>query len=72
MGINPVADNYCPDRLALDGQARIETGFRVQDEARVSSKSKDVQIRFFYLVYEQVLQLLWLALYKEDFSFKQF
>ncbi len=51
---------------------RIETGFRVQDEARISSKSKDVRIRFFFFVYEQVLQLLWVALYKEEVSFKQF
>ncbi len=51
---------------------RIETGFRVQDEAQISSKSKDTRIRFFFFVYEQVLQLLWVALYKEEVSFKQF
>ena len=33
------------------GWWRIETGFRVQDEARIKSKSKDVKIRFFYFVY---------------------
>ena len=54
------------------GRWRIETGFRVQDEARIKSKSKDSRIRFFYFVYEQVLQLLWVVLYKEDMSFKQF
>ena len=54
------------------GRWRIETGFRVQDEARISSKSKDLKIRFFYFAYEQVLQLLWIALYKEELSFKQF
>lgn len=51
---------------------RIETGFRVQDEARISSKSIDPRIRFFYFAYEQVLQLLWIVLYKEEVSFKQF
>jgi len=54
------------------GRWRIETGFRVQDEARISSKSIDPRIRFFYFVYEQVLQLLWIVLYKEEVSFKQF
>jgi len=51
---------------------RIETGFRVQDEARISSKSIDSRIRFFFFAYEQILQLLWVVLYKEDVSFKQF
>ncbi len=54
------------------GRWRIETGFRVQDEARISSKSIDPRIRFFYFAYEQVLQLLWIVLYKEEVSFKQF
>jgi hypothetical protein len=54
------------------GRWRIETGFRVQDEARIKSKSKDMKIRFFYFVYEQSLQLLWAVLYKEDSSFKAF
>ena len=44
---------------------RIETGFRVQDEARISSKSIDPRIRFFFFAYEQILQLLWIVLYKE-------
>lgn len=51
---------------------RIETGFRIQDEARIKSKSKDVKIRFFYFVYEQVLQLIWNMIYKEEVSFKRF
>jgi hypothetical protein len=36
------------------------------------SKSKDVSIRFFYFAYEQVLQLLWVVLYKDEVSFKVF
>jgi len=51
---------------------RIETAFRVQDEARIKSKSTNTQIRFFYFAYEQVLQLLWSGLYKEDVPFKRF
>ena len=54
------------------GRWRIETGFRVQDEARISSKSKDPRVRFFLFVYEQVLQFLWVVLYKEEVSFKRF
>lgn len=40
------------------GRWRIETGFRVQDEARIKSKSKEIRVRFFFFVYEQLLQLL--------------
>lgn len=54
------------------GRWRIETGFRVQDEACIKSKSKDMKIRFFYFVYEQTLQFLWVALYKDDLTFKAF
>ena len=54
------------------GRWRIETGFRVQDEARIKSKSKDARIRFFFFVYQQALQLLWVVLYKEGVSFKRF
>ncbi|MEA1944657.1 MAG: transposase [Euryarchaeota archaeon] len=32
------------------GRWRIETGFRVQDEASIKSKSKDMKIRFFVRV----------------------
>jgi hypothetical protein len=54
------------------GRWRIETGFRVQDEAHIPSKSKSAKIRFFFFVYSQVLQLLWVVLYKEEVSFKEF
>ena len=54
------------------GRWRIETGFRVQDEARIKSRSKNARIRFFYFAYEQVLQLAWMILYKEEVPFKKF
>ncbi len=54
------------------GRWRIETGFRVQDEARIMSKSTDARIRFFFFTYEQVLQLIWIVLYKEEVTFKEF
>lgn len=50
---------------------RIETGFRIQDEARIMSKSIDARIRFFFFAYEQVLQLIF-VLYKEEVTFKEF
>ncbi len=67
------------DKIDLDGiireykkRWRIETGFRVQDEANIKSKSKNMKIRYFYFVFEQELQLLWAVLYKDDLSFKEF
>lgn len=54
------------------GRGGIETGFRVQDEARIKSKSKHIRVRFFFFVYEQLLQLLWAVLYKGEVSFKGF
>ena len=57
---------------AYRGRWDIETGFRVQDEATIKSKSKDVRIRFFLFAYEQMLQLIWSVFYKEEVTFKGF
>jgi hypothetical protein len=38
---------------------RIETGFRVQDEARIKSKSTDYMTRYFYFLISCLLQLFW-------------
>ena len=51
------------------GRWQIETGFRVQGEATIKSKSKDVRIRFFLFIYEQMLQLIWSVFYKEEVAF---
>ena len=51
---------------------RIETMFRVQDEARIMSRSKNIKLRFFYFAYSQVLQLLWAVLFKQEITFKEF
>ena len=51
---------------------RIETGFRVQDEARIKCKSKDMKIRYFIFTFEQMLQTIWMCFYKDDSSFKLF
>ena len=50
---------------------RIETQFRVQDEARIKCKSKEMKIRFFFL-FEQMLQTIWICFFKEEGSFKEF
>ena len=57
---------------AYRGRWNMERGFRVQDEATIRSKSKDVKIRFFLFAYEQELQLIWSVFYREDVPFKQF
>ena len=51
---------------------RIETQFRVQDEARIKCKSKDMKIRFFFFLFEQMLQTIWICFFKEEGSFKEF
>lgn len=51
---------------------RIETSFRVQDEARIKCKSKDMKIRYFLFLFQQMLQTQWVCFYKEEASFKKF
>jgi hypothetical protein len=51
---------------------RIETQFRVQDEARIKCKSKEMKIRYFLFLFEQLLQTIWIGFYKEKYSFKEF
>jgi len=51
---------------------RIETGFRVQDEARIKCKSKEMNIRYFIFLFEQLLQTSWICFYKDEFCFKEY
>jgi hypothetical protein len=51
---------------------RIETSLRVQDEAKIKCKSKDMKIRYFLFVYQQMLQTQWICFYKTEVSFKKF
>ena len=51
---------------------RIETQFRVQDEARIKCKSKEMKIRYFFFLFEQMLQTIWICFFKEEGSFKEF
>lgn len=53
---------------------RIETGFRIQDEADSKTKSKEMSIRYFFFLYEQLLQTIWYVFFfkEENMNFKQF
>jgi len=51
---------------------RIETQFRVQDEARIKCKSTDMKIRYFLFLFEQFLQVQWICFYKDESTFKEF
>ena len=51
---------------------RIETQFRVQDEARIKCKSKEMKVRYFFFLFEQMLQTIWICFYKNEVSFKEF
>lgn len=51
---------------------RIETAFRVQDEAMIRCKSKEMKIRYFLFMYQQMLQTQWVCFFKNEVSFKKF
>jgi len=51
---------------------RIETQFRVHDEARIKCKSKEMKIRYFFPLFEQMLQVQWICFHKEEVPFKEF
>jgi len=51
---------------------RIETQFRVQDEARIKCKSKEMKIRYFLFLFEQMLQTQWICFHKNELPFKEF
>jgi hypothetical protein len=51
---------------------RIEIQFRVQDEAIIKCKSKEMKVRYFFFLFEQMLQTIWICFFKEEGSFKEF
>jgi len=51
---------------------RIETGFRVQDDATIKCKSKEMKIRYFLFMFQQMLQTQWVCFFKDEVSFKKF
>lgn len=50
----------------------IETDFRVQDEARIKSKSKRPEVRLFYFLVAALLLFVWNATQKFKITFKKF
>ena len=50
----------------------IETGFRVQDDATIKCKSKDLQTRYVLFLFTQLLQAYWMCFFKDEVSFKKF
>ena len=50
----------------------IETDFRVQDEARIKSKSIRPEVRLFYFLISSLLLFVWNATQKFKISFKKF
>lgn len=51
---------------------RIETGFRVQDDAGIKCKSTEIKIRYFLFMFQQMLQTQWVCFYKNEVSFKKY
>jgi len=51
---------------------RIETSFRIQDDATIKCKSKEMKVRYFLFTFEQMLQTHWTCNYKTEVSFKKF
>jgi len=58
--------------IAYKKRWRIETQFRVQDEARIKCKSTEMKVRYFFFMFEQMLQTIWICFYKNESSFKEF
>lgn len=50
---------------------RIETNFRVEDEARIKSKSIFIEIRYFYFITSLLLHSIWLV-FRKEIPFKAF
>ena len=50
----------------------IEIQFKIEDEALIKCRSKEMKIRYFLFLFEQMLHVQWACFYKEDFSFKEF
>jgi len=46
--------------------------FRVQDESRIKTKSKDIRVRYFLFAYEQLVDSIWYLFYHEEVSFKRY
>jgi hypothetical protein len=50
----------------------IEIQFKIEDEALIKCKSKEMKVRYFLFLFEQMLHVMWACFYKEEGSFKEF
>jgi len=41
-------------------------------ESRIKCKSSEMKIRYFFFLFEQMLQTIWMCFYKEECTFKEF
>ena len=46
--------------------------FRVQDECRIKTKSKRIEVGYFLFAYEQLIEAIWYLFYRKEVSFKRF
>ena len=46
--------------------------FRVQDECRIKTKSRDIRVRCFLFAYEQLIEYIWYLFYQKEVSFKRY
>ena len=51
---------------------RIETMFRVQDECRIKTKSKMIEVRYLLFADEQLIEVIRYLFYNTERSFKRF
>lgn len=51
---------------------QIETNFRVEDEAKIKSKSTNYLVRYFYFAYSILLHAIWITFEKMKKTFKAF
>ena len=46
--------------------------FRVQDECRIKTKSRDIRVRCFLFAYEQLIEYIWYLFYQKEVSFRKY
>jgi len=68
---NMIFDNYYTYINFYKKRWRIETNFRIEDEAKIKSKSIFPVIRYFYFLTSLLLHSIWLV-FRKDIPFKAF
>lgn len=68
---NMIFDDYYTYIEFYKKRWRIETNFRVEDEAKIKSKSVFTEIRYFYFLTSLLLHSIWLV-FRKEIPFKRF